>query len=262
MLAAAALSAAALPSAASAAGLNLIDESEQIGPGISVHHVKTLESGGWFDYQLLTARLENGLVTTDLLSGDAVTDAGPISRKANRVSAVAGVNGDFFDIDNTRAPQNVAIRGGELLKSANWGLNAPLTGVTRDGIGQLVSTALEAKVTFGGADHAVATINTPGGVPAGAFRVYTSKWGAAISRAGGNPSQRRRGADHRRQGRRRQRGRGHGGDPGRFLLPRRPRRRRRRRPRAQSGRRRQRSTTRSAATSPSSSSSPSAATRC
>ncbi|MDO8184330.1 phosphodiester glycosidase family protein [Conexibacter sp. JD483] len=188
MLAAAALSAAALPSAASAAGLNLIDESESLGPGISVHHLKTLESGGWFDYQLLTARLENGLVTTDLLSGDAVTDAGPISRKANRVGAIAGVNGDFFDIDNTRAPQNFAIRGGELLKSANYGLNSPLTGVTRDGIGQLVSTALEAKVTFGGADHAVATINTPGGVPAGAFRVYTSKWGASISRAGGNPT--------------------------------------------------------------------------
>ncbi len=182
MLAAAVLSAAALPTAASAAGLNLIDETEQIGPGISVHHLKTLESGGWFDYQLLTARLENGLVTTDLLSGDVVTDAGPISRKANRVGAVAGVNGDFFDIDNTRAPQNVAIRGGELLKSANYGLNAPLTGVTRDGIGQLVSTALEAKVTFGGADHPVATINTPGGVPAGSFRVYTSS-GAPARRA-------------------------------------------------------------------------------
>jgi len=177
-LAATALIAALPPAAHAAGGLSLVDETEQIGPGISVRHVKTLEAGGWFDYQLLTARLQNGLVSTDLLSGDTVTDAGPISRKANRVGAVAGVNGDFFDINNSNAPQNVAVRGGELLKSANYGLNAPLTGVTRDGVGQLVSTTLEAKATFGGSDHPVAALNASGNVPAGGIVAFTSKWGS------------------------------------------------------------------------------------
>ena len=174
----------ALPPAAHAGGLDLIDETEQIGPGVSVRHLKTLEPGGWFDYQLLTARLQGGVVTSDLLSGDSVTDAGPISKKADRVGAVAGVNGDFFDINNSNAPQNLAVRGGELLKSANFGLTAPATGVSRDGIGQLLSTTLDATATFGGADHPVAALNAAGAVPADGYVAFTAKWGR-YSRARG-----------------------------------------------------------------------------
>jgi Phosphodiester glycosidase/Collagen triple helix repeat (20 copies)/Calcineurin-like phosphoesterase len=183
-LAAVALIAALPPAAHAAGGLTLIDETDQVGPGISVRHLKTLESGGWFDYQLLTAKLQDGLVSTDLLSGDTVTDTGPISKKADKVGAVAGVNGDFFDINNSNAPLNLAVRGGELLKSANYGYGAPVSGVTRDGIGQLVSTTLEAKATFAGADRAVSSLNTFGGMPAGGYAAFTSKWGS-YSRAAG-----------------------------------------------------------------------------
>lgn len=55
-LAAAALT-AALPAAAQADGLALVDETEQIAPGVELRHLKTLAADGWFDHQILTAQL-------------------------------------------------------------------------------------------------------------------------------------------------------------------------------------------------------------
>jgi hypothetical protein len=170
--------AAAVPTVASAADqLTLVDQTEQIGPGISLRHLKTLESSGWYDWQILKARLTGGVVSTDLLSGDTVTETGAISRKADKAGAVAGVNADFFDIDNSGAPQNLAIRGGELLKSANYGLTAPAVGISRDGIGGIVDKALDAKATIKGTDVPVAAVNASGGVPNGGYVAFTSTWG-------------------------------------------------------------------------------------
>ncbi|HST38665.1 MAG TPA: phosphodiester glycosidase family protein [Conexibacter sp.] len=190
LLAGVALAAGAVPTAATAAdSLTLTDTTENVGPGITLRHLKTLEQprplepGKWYDFQLLTARLSD-VVSSDLLSGATVTETGAISGKADRAGAVAGVNGDFFDIDNSGAPQNVAVRGGELLKSANYGLTAPAVGVTRAGIGQIVNTALDAKATVKGSEVAVAALNTAGGIPADSYAAYTSKWGT-YSRARG-----------------------------------------------------------------------------
>ncbi|MDW5593377.1 phosphodiester glycosidase family protein [Conexibacter stalactiti] len=184
LLAGVALAAGVVPTAATAAdSLTLTDTTEAVGPGITLRHLKTLEPGGWYDYQLLTARLSD-VVSSDLLSGATVTETGAISGKADRAGAVAGVNGDFFDIDNSGAPQNIAVRGGELLKSANFGLTSPAVGVTRAGIGGIVNTALDAKATVKGAEVPVAALNTAGGIPAGSYAAYTSKWGT-YSRARG-----------------------------------------------------------------------------
>jgi hypothetical protein len=183
--------AAAVPTAASAADrLTLTDTTETVGPGISVQHLKTLDTAGWHDEQILTADLGNGAVSSDLLSGDYVTSAGPISGKANRAGAVAGVNGDFFDIDNSNAPLGAEVQGGELLKSTDVnGWNH--VGVTRDGVGQLVDMTLEATATLGGADHRVSGVNAAngGGTPADTMLAFTKKWGT-YSRARGMGSSR------------------------------------------------------------------------
>jgi exopolysaccharide biosynthesis protein len=181
-LAAAALI-AALPAAAQADGLNLIDETEQIGPGIELRHVKTLEAGGWYDHQILTARL-GGPVSSDLLSGDRVTDRGPISVKADRAGAVAGVNGDFFDIDNSNAPAGAAIRGGELLKTSDRNQPRPQVGVTQDGIGQLANLAVDAKATIKGETRPLVSVNAANGgnTAADGMVAFTSKWGGSRAR--------------------------------------------------------------------------------
>jgi|GEM_PF-734893 len=191
-------SAAAAPEPTPAADrepLSIVDTTERIGPGVTLRHVKTVKrttlrpsatGTSWYDYHVLTADLADDAVSSDLLSGEHVTSTGAISAKADAAGAVAGVNGDFFDIGNSGAPHGVAIKGGELLKSQNhgaWG-NA---GVGQDGIGRtMVDVSLEAKATFGGAEHPIATLNAPNvnGIPAGSMLAYTSQWGPT-SRARG-----------------------------------------------------------------------------
>lgn len=169
----------ALAEPASPTSVALTDKTESLGPGISLRRLTTVTPTGWYDQQILSADLANPAVTGDLLSGEKVTDRGAISGKADKAGAVAGVNGDFFDINNSGAPLGAAVKNGELLKSADangW----QHVGVGQDGIGRAVNMALQASATFGGTSHPVATINAAnsgGGAPAGSIVAFTSKWG-------------------------------------------------------------------------------------
>ncbi|MDO9352808.1 MAG: phosphodiester glycosidase family protein [Solirubrobacteraceae bacterium] len=181
MLAFAALPAAALtlPSVARGAdapALSLLDAKEQVGPGIAWERSKTLSVGGWADAQFLTVDLANPAVTTDELSGK-VTSAGPLTEHADDVGAVAGVNGDFFDIGNSSAPLGGVIQGGKLKKSPNGGTGWNHAGVGKDGLGRLVDLALEASATFGGAAHTVSGLNVASAGVANPLLAYTPAWG-------------------------------------------------------------------------------------
>ncbi|CAB4950361.1 unannotated protein [freshwater metagenome] len=175
--AAAVLAALALPTAAHAAPpLSLVDETEPLGPGVVLQHQKYLAPTGWVDRQVLTVDLQNPAVTTDLLHADAVAQGSALSKQAKAADAVAGVNGDFFDIGNSNASLGFEIAGGALRKSGTRNGGQSI-GVTRDGIGRLANLALAAKATWGGTDHPVAGLNQVG-VPAGGIGAYTSTWGS------------------------------------------------------------------------------------
>ncbi len=173
---------AILPTAAHAAPspLALVDKTEKLGPGVELRHLKRLTSAGWADLQILTADLSRDAVSADLLAGDTVTETGAISRKADKAGAVAGVNGDFFDIGNSGAPHGASVRSGQLLKSAmptDW----QHVGVGNDGIGRLMNMALDAKATLDGTEHEVARLNAPGSINgqtvSGKLAAYTPLWG-------------------------------------------------------------------------------------
>ncbi|WP_349239743.1 phosphodiester glycosidase family protein [Patulibacter sp. SYSU D01012] len=168
----------ALPSAAHAATampLSIVDEHEPLGPGIELAHQKYLASTGWVDRQVLTVDLANPAVTTDLLHADKVAQGSALTKQANRVGAVAGVNGDFFDIGNSGASLGFEIAGGQLRKSGTRN-NGQSVGVTQGGVGKLMNLALAAKATFGGSDRPIAGFNQVG-VPDNAIGAYTSDWG-------------------------------------------------------------------------------------
>jgi hypothetical protein len=170
---------AAPTAAASADSLSLVDKTEPIGPGISLRSLTSVTPKGWYDQRILSVDLANPAVTSDLLSGDTVTERNAISAKVNKAGAVAGVNGDFFDIDASGAPQGAAVKGGELLKSSDYGTWTHV-GVGNDGVGRAVDMALDAKATFSGTDHAVASLNTSNkiaGSPKDAIIAYTPRWG-------------------------------------------------------------------------------------
>ncbi|WP_350280842.1 phosphodiester glycosidase family protein [Kribbella sp. HUAS MG21] len=160
------------------AGLALVDTTETVGPGISLNHVKSVDQRGWVDAQYLTINLADKAVSTDLLTSGPVASAGPLSTAANKAGAVAGVNGEFFDIGNSNAALGGEIQNGQLLKTADAS-GRQHVGVSKDGIAQLVDLAVDATATFAGSEHKVLTINAAngGGVPANGLVAYTPIWG-------------------------------------------------------------------------------------
>ncbi|MFG1909007.1 phosphodiester glycosidase family protein [Kribbella sp. NPDC048928] len=167
------------------AGLALVDSTETVGPGILLNHVKSVDQRGWVDAQYLTIDLADKAVSTDLLTSGPVASGGPLSTAANKAGAVAGVNGEFFDIGNSNAALGGEVQNGQLLKSADAS-GRQHVGVSKDGIAQLVDLAVDSTATFAGTDHKVLTINAAngGGVPADGLVAYTPIWGE-YSRARG-----------------------------------------------------------------------------
>lgn len=168
----------ALPSVATADELTLTDTVEDIGPGISLRHLKAVDAKGWYDARFLTVDLAEDAVSTDLLTAGPVASAGPLTTAANRAGAVAGVNGEFFDIGNSNAALGGEIQDGVLRKSADVG-GRQHVGVSRDGIAQLVDLAVDASADLAGATHDVLSVNAAngGGVPANGLVAYTPVWG-------------------------------------------------------------------------------------
>ena len=117
-----ALAAVALlaPATATAAEpLPLTDSTERIGPGVTLRHLVTLSEIGWTDAQVLTVDLQREGVKTDLLTAGAVARGSALSAQVREAGAVAGVNADFFDINNSNAAIGPEIQGGAIRKSGH-----------------------------------------------------------------------------------------------------------------------------------------------
>ncbi|MDN3354969.1 phosphodiester glycosidase family protein [Actinomadura sp. DC4] len=167
-------------------GLPLVDTTERIGPGIDLQHVQALDQNGWYNGRFLTVNLSDSAVSTDLLTAGPVASGGPLSEAADKAGAVAGVNGDFYDLGNSTAAHGAEIQNGKLLKTSNLGgpeaaQTQPHVGVSEDGIAQLVNATVSASANFSGTDHKILTVNAadpgPHPVPAGGMVAFTSAWG-------------------------------------------------------------------------------------
>lgn len=72
--------------------------AEEIIPGVTYERLERSTSNGDVVAHLLTVNLRQAGVGLDLLRSDAVAEAHPVSELADAQGAVAGVNGDFFNI--------------------------------------------------------------------------------------------------------------------------------------------------------------------
>jgi len=57
-------------------------------------------------------------IRADLLTPGTIAARASVAAMANHTGAVAGINGDFFDIGRTNAPAGPAVAGGRPLKVA------------------------------------------------------------------------------------------------------------------------------------------------
>lgn len=180
-----------------AAPAGAVQRAQQIAAGVTYRQFDISAAKGVTHAHVLSVDLRNAHVSLDLLYPGAVAGRAPVSQLADAQGAVAGVNGDFFNITETQHPgveatgstDGPAIAGGQVLKAAvpdgqRFGPALPpgtttqdVLGVGADGRARLDSLALhgsvrtpEAKLPLGGLNQYALPVNSIG--------AFTTQWGS------------------------------------------------------------------------------------
>jgi hypothetical protein len=187
------LAGAALVGAAPASGAS---GAVVIAPGVEYRQFDIEAAQGVTHAHVLSVDLRSSQVGVGLLYPGKVAARATVSRLAGAAGAVAGVNGDFFNITETQhpgvaatgAPVGPAIAGGHALKAAvprgqRFGPALPpgtgtkdVLGVTTDGTARLDSIALSGSVTTSGGALPLRGLNQYA-LPVGSVGAFTSDWG-------------------------------------------------------------------------------------
>jgi hypothetical protein len=156
-------------------------EREAVAPGVGRATYRLVTSAGpmivsvvTIDLRVPTVRLGAVLAHDTILSSDET-----VSAMARRTGAVAGINGDYFDIGNTGAPVGVLIRNGALDRSPS--ARVALT-VTRDGGVRFEPYRFGGFVDFGVVRVPLTAVNT--WPPDGGVTLLTAAFGAPPPAAG------------------------------------------------------------------------------
>ncbi|MCX4231249.1 phosphodiester glycosidase family protein [Streptomyces ortus] len=192
-LAGAALTGAAPASGAPSGGAPVFS---RIAPGVRYTEFDITAAKGVTHAHVLSVDLANPAVSVDLLTPGVVAARATVSRLADDQGAVAGVNGDFFNISETQHPGveatgasvGPAVAKGHTLKAAvpdgqRFGPALPpgtstedVLGVGTDHRARLDSLALEGTVGTTGATLPLGGLNQYA-LPVGSVGAFTSDWG-------------------------------------------------------------------------------------
>ncbi|HEX3815309.1 MAG TPA: phosphodiester glycosidase family protein [Mycobacteriales bacterium] len=190
----AAIAAATVLSVAAMPGVGQAAQSGALAPGVSYQTFSLTASHGAVQGYAVTVDLHRASVA--LLHPAAVSARLPVSAMADAQHAIAGVNGDFFNISETHAgvpatnsSDGPEVSGGRALKAAvpdsqRFGPSLPagtstrdVIGVGADGRGRLGSLTLRGSVLVPGQRLDLAGVNQYA-VSDGGIGAFTSAWGA------------------------------------------------------------------------------------
>jgi hypothetical protein len=109
---------------------------EDIAPGVEYAEYSLVTTDGPMLVRVIAAQLHRSDVhVSTILAHDALTSAGEtVGSMGKRTGAVAGINGDYFDVGNTNRPTNIVVRDGQLLRMPR---KRYALAVTRDGTATL-----------------------------------------------------------------------------------------------------------------------------
>jgi hypothetical protein len=133
-------------------------ERETIAPGIGRATYRLITSAGPLVVSLVTADLKEPSVRLGaVLAHDTIVSKDePVSSMARRTGAVAGINGDYFDINASGAPVGVLVRDGTLDRSPSA---RPALTVTPDRRIRFEPYAFAGSVDFGAVRMPVTAVN-------------------------------------------------------------------------------------------------------
>ena len=101
-----------------------------------------------------------------------------VSSMANRTAALAGVNGDYFEINGPGRPISMVVRNGELLQSPTA---YPVLGVTSSGKLMITTPSFSGQVITDHASYALKSVNIYNDASKGNMVLITPALGASIS---------------------------------------------------------------------------------
>jgi len=174
----AAATAATAPTAAAgglepAGGLETTKATRPVAPGVQLTSFDRYDADGWLRADALTTDLTGG-ATVDYVNSGAVSRAEPLRKAVDDSRAVAAVNGDFFDINNSGAAQGVGVRDGELIQSAVSG-HRNAVAVTTSGLGRVIEVNFDGSATLPSGAVPLTQFNNL--VQAGGIGAFTELWG-------------------------------------------------------------------------------------
>lgn len=118
-----------------------------IAPGITLGTYAMETAAGPLRIRVIAADPHNPMVRvrTALADETLISPGETLSSMAQRSGAVAGINGDYFDIEQTNQPQNVLVRNGVLDRTpdARWAF-----AVTKDGDPIFAQFSVDASLTL------------------------------------------------------------------------------------------------------------------
>ncbi|EST20733.1 phosphodiester glycosidase family protein [Streptomyces roseochromogenus] len=183
---------------AGAAPAGAVPDGKRIAPGVTYRQFDVDASAGPAHAHLLTVDLANPHVRVDLLHPGAVAARATVSAMADSAGAVAGVNGDFFNITETQHPGveatgasvGPAIADGQVLKAAvpngqRFGPSLPPGTTTEDvfGVGTDRRARLDRLSLVGSVDTPEGTVTLKGlnqyALPENSVGAFTYRWGSA-----------------------------------------------------------------------------------
>ncbi|MFF5370545.1 phosphodiester glycosidase family protein [Streptomyces sp. NPDC013187] len=182
---------------AGAAPAGAVQKGGRVAPGVTYEEFDIEAARGVTHAHVLRVDLGNPGVRVDLLYPGAVAARARVSAMADTQGAVAGVNGDFFNITETQHPGveatgasvGPAIAAGRTLKAAvpkgqRFGPELPpgtttedVFGVGADGRARLDRLALAGSVRTAGARLPLGGLNQYA-LPVGSVGAFTSEWGS------------------------------------------------------------------------------------
>ncbi|WP_030147367.1 MULTISPECIES: phosphodiester glycosidase family protein [unclassified Streptomyces] len=189
-----ALAGAALAGAAPAGA---VQKAVRVAPGVTYEHFDIRAANGTAHAHVLRVDLGDPRVRVDLLYPGAVASRAAVSRMADGQGAVAGVNGDFFNISEVQHPGveatgasvGPAVAAGRTLKAAvpngqRFGPALPPGTTTEDvfGVGTDRRARLD-RLTLDGSIRTAEALLPLGGLnqyalPVGSVGAFTAEWGS------------------------------------------------------------------------------------
>jgi hypothetical protein len=161
--------------------------AESDGPGVTHRGFTTTESAGQVVGDIVQVDLTQPGVSIDLMNPGIVAGTETVKGMADDAGAVAGINGDFFDISATGAPAGPAVKGGSAVKAAvpQGRRAAPrvpgaemdyVWSVGVDGVARIDRLPLTGEVSGPNGTLPIVGLNQYA-VPINGIAVFTDEWG-------------------------------------------------------------------------------------